>query len=46
MKRGNPRMPKLLLGGRKVLHGVVTDSKAFLSLLRQQFQLDPVRAVE
>jgi hypothetical protein len=41
MKARNPRMPKLLLGQRKVLHGVTVDSAAFLNVLRQQLGLGP-----
>jgi hypothetical protein len=39
MKKSNPRMPKVLLGDRKVLHGVVVNTDGLIDLLRQQFQL-------
>jgi uncharacterized membrane protein len=44
MKRANPRMPKVLLGDRKVLHGVVVSPEALIELLRQQFQLGEPQA--
>jgi hypothetical protein len=40
LKQRNPRMPKLLLGGSKVIHGIANDSGAFKKILQQQFQLD------
>jgi protein-disulfide isomerase len=39
LKSRNPRMPKLLLGDRKVMHGIVSDSVGFQRVLQDQFQL-------
>jgi uncharacterized membrane protein len=39
MKRSNPRMPKLLLADRTVLHGVAVSPDALVKVLRQQFHL-------
>lgn len=39
LKAKNSRMPKLLLGGQQVLHGVAKDSAAFIDAAEQVLQL-------
>ncbi len=39
LKDRNPRMPKLLLADRKILHGVVTDTATFEEVLVRLFEL-------
>jgi uncharacterized membrane protein len=41
LKQRNPQMPKLLLGGTKVMHGIAKDSGSLKQVLQQQFQLGP-----
>jgi protein-disulfide isomerase len=41
LKKTNPRMPKLLLGERQILHGVVVDQQEFLRVMQQQLKLKP-----
>lgn len=39
LKKSNARMPKLLLGDRQILHGVVSDQQEFLRVMQQQLKL-------
>ena len=40
LAKDNIRMPKLLLGGGKMVQGVAPSTAGFVSLMAQQFELD------